>query len=126
MHNLISAFLFLLILTINAAADPVAVPAHEIKTFLIGNTIRGTWLGNEYRQYFNPDGSTIYATRKAQSALGKWRVNEKTNEYESWWERTEWSAYRITRDGDQFFWNSNDLESQPFMILPGQQLVWTD
>lgn len=113
-------------MTTAAVAEPVVVSAAEIKTFLTGNTIRGTWSGNEYRQYFNPNGLTIYATRRSQSALGKWRVNDETNEYESWWESSDWSGYGVTRDGDQFFWNSKDLQPQPFKIIPGQKLVWTD
>ena len=110
----------------SARAEPVAVSAAEIKALLTGNTIRGTWSGDEYKQYFNADGSTIYAPRRSQSTAGKWRVNDKTNQYESWWERSGWSGYSVTREGDGFFWISEGLEPQPFRVLPGQQLVWTD
>jgi len=108
----------------SALADPVPMLAAEIRSLLTGNTIHGTWSGDEYKQFFNADGSTIYAPRASQSTAGKWRVNEKTNEYESWWERSGWSGYGIVRDGDQLFWASTGLKAQPFRVLPGQQLVW--
>ncbi len=80
-------------LTASAAlADQVPVTADEIRKMLTGNTIQGTRYGDEYRQYFYEDGKTIYAPRNSKSAVGKWRVNEAENTYESWWERTGWES----------------------------------
>ena len=71
-------------------------------------------------------GSTIYAPKRSQSTLGKWRVNPQTNAYESWWERSGWSSYWISRRDGKLFWTDGGGNSpQPFEILPGEQLVWT-
>ncbi len=107
-----------------ARAEPVVVPADEISKLLTGNTIRGTWYGEEYKQYFMADGVTIYAPRKSQSTRGKWRVNTATNTYESWWERSGWSGYQVVRENGALFWLQKDTENQPFEILLGEQLVW--
>ena len=123
MRPLLALLAFLVVPTF-AHAEPVAIKATEIRNLISGNTIRGTWSGEEYKQYFAEDGSTIYAPRRSQSTAGKWRVNEKTDQYESWWERSGWSAYGIARDGDALFWISKGLEPQPFEVLPGEQLVW--
>lgn len=105
------------------AAD--IVTGSEITALLTGNTILGTWNGDEYKQYFRKDGSTIYAPKRSQSTLGKWRVNSENNTYESWWEQSGWSAYRIIRQDRNFFWTTLDGKNpEPFEILPGEQLVW--
>ncbi len=125
MQKLLLLLSFILTFAAPVHAEPVPVNAAEISSLLTGNTIRGTWSGDEYKQYFNADGSTIYAPRRSQSTAGKWRVNEKTNQYESWWERSGWSAYGIARNGGELFWIAPGLDPQPFKVLPGQQLVWT-
>ncbi len=35
-------------------------------------------------------------------------------------------AYRIARNGEKLFWIAPDLGPQPFRVLKGQQLVWTE
>ena len=108
----------------SACAEPAAVTAAEIKTMLSGNSIEGTWSGDEYRQYFSASGSTTYSQRDARKTVGKWRVNEQTNKYESWWERAGWSGYGVIRDGEQLFWTSSGLEPQPFKLIEGQHVDW--
>ncbi|MEM7067237.1 MAG: hypothetical protein AAF478_00010 [Pseudomonadota bacterium] len=107
-----------------AQAEQVPVNATEIKTLLIGNTIHGTWFGDEYKQYFYESGETIYAPRKSRSTRGKWRVNETENTYESWWERTDWVGYKIVRIDGELHWLGDSNKPQPFKVLPGEQLVW--
>lgn len=101
------------------------VSATEINTMLAGNTAVGTWNGDPYRQFFAKDGSTIYASKGARPTLGKWRVNTANHTYESWWERTAWTAYRIIRPNGQLYWtNAQGQNPQPFEMLPGQQMHW--
>lgn len=104
----------------------VFVKKEEIKSLLTGNTIQGTWFGEEYRQYFKPGGYTIYSPKNSQELEGKWRVNEKTDEYESWWEQSGWSKYRIIRQNGELYWLGSNTEPQPFLILPGNQLKWPE
>ncbi len=123
---------YVLIALVMSFALPVSVPAWaqatqlkatEIAKLLTQNTIHGIWDGTEYRQYFGDDGLTIYATRKAQSALGKWRVNASNNTYESWWSGNNWDSYKIFLDGDDFHWLDETGKRWPFKLLPGQQLL---
>ena len=109
-----------------ALAEPVIVTAPEIKSLLSGNSIEGTWSGDEYKQYFNENGSTTYAQRGSRETFGKWRVNEQSNEYESWWERAGWSGYGVVREGEQLFWISSGLEPQPFKVVEGHHLEWNE
>lgn len=123
--RLLFALLALYAFAVSARAEPVRVPAAEIRDLLTGNTIRGTWSGDEYKQYCNADGSTIHTPRRPQSTAGKWRVNDKTNEYESWWERSGWgSGYNIVLRDGVYFWESGDTaEPQAFTIEAGQKLT---
>ncbi len=107
-------------------ADPVALTAPEIKTLLSGKTALGDWKGRAYRQYFNEDGSTIFAMRHSQSTLGEWRVNEETNQYESKWDDPEWESYGVSRDGRVFYWTGEGFEPQPFEMLDGADLLWPE
>ncbi|HSF95514.1 MAG TPA: hypothetical protein VLA52_10865 [Thermohalobaculum sp.] len=116
---------------IAAAASPgwaqaVRLTAAEIEALLSGNTIRGTWNGDLYKQFFSASGRTIYAPRHSRSTAGKWRVNPETDSYESWWEMSGWAAYGIIRDGDALFWTTESGPPQPFEVLPGEQLAWTE
>ena len=45
----------------------------------------GKWEDKLYRQYFNTDGTTIFAQDGSRSAQGRWRINKKTDEYERIW-----------------------------------------
>ncbi len=123
LKSAIAASLFALMSSV-VLAEPVAVTASEIKTLLTGNSIEGTWSGDEYKQYFSTSGSTTYAQRGSRETVGKWRVNEQNNKYESWWERAGWSGYGVIRDGEQLFWTSNGLEPQPFKVVQGHHVNW--
>ena len=100
-----------------------AINADEITTLLAGKTAIGVWAGSEYRQYFNPDGSTIYAQYGSRSALGKWRVNTDTNQYESWWESSGWESWRVTLENGTYYW-VGDGGKFAFEVVEGQQLIW--
>ena len=117
-------FTFVFVLMSVSNAEQATVKADEIRAILTGNTIHGTWYGQEYKQYFYEDGRTIYAPKKSQSSSGKWRVDEANDLYESWWERTDWVGYRIIRKNGELFWVGDRNEPQPFTVLPGEQLVW--
>ncbi len=110
-----------------AGAEPVPVKGGEIREMLSGNTIHGSWNGEEYRQYFTTYGATTYAVRNSPPTRGKWRVNVKKDMYESWWEQSDWSAYRIVRDNGKLFWTTIDgKDPQPFVVLEGEQMHWND
>ena len=125
--NLIMRCVFLsLLLVTPSIGEEKTLTAAEIKQLLSGNTAIGHWVDHNYRQYFSPDGSTIYAQENARSSTGRWRVNSSTNQYESWWERAGWGAgYSILLKEGVFYWISSagSTEPQSFEMVPGSQLV---
>ncbi|MEO9684420.1 MAG: hypothetical protein ABJF86_08965 [Tateyamaria sp.] len=105
-----------------ADAQSVKLSADEIATLLTGNTAVGTWEGNAYRQYFDADGSTIYAQEGARSARGSWRVEGE--EYQSIWASdTEWEGWLVMEYAGQWFWVSKITPPTPFDVVEGQELV---
>jgi len=104
------------------AAAPTAITAEEISALLTGNTIVGTWSGTRYRQYFDANGTTIYAPEGGRADDGRWRVNPDTNDYESWWRSTGWTPYLLVRteEGGYAWVNGDRLE--PFKVVQGKQI----
>jgi len=112
-----------------ANASEKTLTASEIKQLLTGNTAVGHWVDHNYRQYFGDDGATIYAQEHTRSSLGKWRVNQENNHYESWWERAGWGAgYSITLKDNVYYWVSSvgSTEPQAFEVVPGSQLIFNE
>jgi len=102
-------------------ADAVKLTAAQIDTLLSGNTAVGTWSGNGYRQYFDASGATLYLAEGAPPDRGKWRINAETDQYESWWERSNWAGYTIVMTNEGYAWlNRGALE--PFELLAGDRL----
>ncbi|MET4128761.1 hypothetical protein [Roseovarius sp. MBR-6] len=110
-----------------AIAQPVSAAivklgADEVEALLAGNTIVGTWSGTSYRQYFAPDGTTLYVPEGGKPDEGRWRTNPETHDYESWWRSTGWTPYALVRteDGGLAWVNGDRLE--PFRVLEGRQV----
>lgn len=107
-----------------AMAEPIAMKAAEIETLLAGNTISGTWNGSAYQQYYKADGFTIYLPAKGANDEGKWRTADTEAAYESWWSATGWTAYKVLRDGESYFWVDKDGKQHPFSVQKGKQVSW--
>lgn len=97
----------------------VEVSAADIEAALSGNTITGTWLGEPYTQFYDPEGVTTYLPESGRESQGLWRVNTETGQYESLWGGETWDTYDVLRDGDQWFWSGQGVELQPFTISQG-------
>lgn len=96
----------------------------EMFDLLNGNTISGDWVGTPYKSYYAPDGVTVYVPENGPAQRGRWRINYDTDEYESWWEQSGWSSYRIVRGDDGgLSWVFRDTR-QPFDVLDGKQVSW--
>jgi len=103
-------------------AQSVKLQEHEISALLTGNTAVGEWEGARYRQYFAPDGSTIYAQEDARSALGQWRVEGE--EFQSLWpSNNDWEGWFVMEFAGDFYWVSKTTPPTPFEVLEGSQLV---
>ena len=111
-------------LTGSAASQSVKLPADEIMSLLSGKTASGKWEGKLYRQYFNTDGTTIFAQDGSRSAQGNWRINKKTDEYESIWPgEKNWTGWFVMEYAGAYYWVSKTTPPTPFRLLQGQQLV---
>lgn len=105
-------------------AQSVKLSANEIEILLSGNTAVGLWDGISYRQYFDPDGSTIFAQDGARSALGKWRVNAEVDEFQSLWPGdADWQGWFVMEFAGDWYWVSKTTPPVSFEMREGQQLV---
>jgi len=109
-------------LTATGAASEEKMTAAEILALLNGNTIIGSWSGTAYRSYYGDGGLTIYAPEGGQPERGRWRVNEETDQYESWWEHSGWTPYSVVRTDDGGYAWLHSGELQPFSVLEGRQI----
>jgi hypothetical protein len=117
-------FAALLMVATPLAAQSVKLKSHEIAALLTGNTAVGVWEGVAYRQYFDAQGSTIYAQAEARSSVGKWRIDTKRDEYQSIWPRdSDWEGWYVMEYASEFFWVSKSTPPTPFKVLDGQQLI---
>lgn len=105
--------------------DLALLSAVEIQTLLIGNTIIGNWVGEDYRQFFDEDGTTTYRpTLSGRDSVGEWRVNADSGLYESLWPGVPtWDDYEVHRDGDTYFWTGQGVQLSPFIVVEGDQLA---
>ena len=122
MRSLLALFIAVFLSSVAVAQEQVN--AKEIRALLSGNSIIGSWFGEEYKQYFAENGATIYSPKNAQSSPGEWRVNEAENTYESIWLRGQWTGYRIVRDDGNYFWLDHRNVPQPFSVVKGRQIIW--
>ncbi|WP_299969279.1 hypothetical protein [uncultured Roseobacter sp.] len=114
----------LLTLALPAHAQSVKLQAHEIDALLSGNTAIGKWDGASYRQYFDADGTTIYAQQGARSARGEWRIDAEKDEYQSIWPRdADWEGWFVMEWAGTFYWVSKKTPPTPFELVEGEQLV---
>lgn len=105
-----------------AHAQSVKLAGHEINVLLSGNTVVGKWDGASYRQYFDPDGSTIYAQEEARSARGEWRVEGE--EYQSLWAGdAAWEGWFVMEYAGAWYWVSKTTPPTPFEVVAGKHLI---
>ena len=107
-----------------ASAQSVKLSADEITKLLTGNTAVGKWQGANYRQFFNSDGTTIYAQEGSRSSLGKWRVDSSRDEYQSIWPSDEdWEGWYVMEYSGAYYWVSKATPPTPFRVEAGQNLI---
>lgn len=103
-------------------AQSVKLRGDEIGILLTGNTAVGVWEGTSYRQFFDTDGTTIYAEQGARAARGEWRIEGE--EYQSRWpEETDWEGWFVMEYAGDWYWVSKSTPPTPFKVLQGDQLV---
>ena len=107
-----------------ASAQSVKLTGKEISILLSGNTAVGDWEGTPYRQYFDPEGVTVFAQPNVRSVRGAWRIDEVAVEYQSIWSGdAEWEGWYVMEFGGDWFWVSKSTPPTPFEVLEGNQLI---
>ena len=113
-----------LIFAMPSFAQSVKLTTAEISTLLMGNTAVGVWEGVKYRQFFNRDGSVIFAQESSESTLGEWRIDVSRDEYQSIWAGdVEGEGWYVMEYLGTYFWVSKRTPPTPFKVLKGQRLV---
>ena len=121
---IIAAFAALGIASISVQAKETRLTAAEIETAISGNSVKGQFRGDSYKQYFDPDGSAIYSWLGSQPTLrGKWRVDEAKDQYCSSFPQWGSACYEIYRDGDALIWVvPGSGQRLPAELLSGKHL----
>lgn len=101
-----------------ALAEVTALTATEIIALLSDRKISGDWNGTRYTQSFAATGHTVYIPEGGRPEAGRWRVNTDTDAYESFWERSGWSSYRVVREAGGLYWVDATGARQPFDLVP--------
>lgn len=105
-------------------AQSVKLKTAEIAELLTGNTAVGAWQGVKYRQYFDTDGSTIYAQEGSRSTRGDWRIDVERDEYQSIWARDAvWEGWYVMEYLGTYYWVSKSTPPTLFKVVKGQQLI---
>ncbi|WP_187430816.1 hypothetical protein ROLI_041790 [Roseobacter fucihabitans] len=107
-----------------SAAQSVKLSANEISLLLSGNTAVGSWDNVPYRQYFDPEGTTIFAQENTRSVRGSWRVDVDRDEFQSRWPNdAEWEGWFVMEYAGEWFWVSKTTPPTPFAVVEGEQLI---
>ncbi|GAB5467682.1 MAG: hypothetical protein Kilf2KO_07120 [Rhodospirillales bacterium] len=92
---------------------------HPLVELIRGRSIRGTWNGTPYTQFFGDTGRTAYQAEGAPVEWGTWHLGD-TGNYCSRWERGGLSCYRVFKTGDTYYWEAaNGGPRHPFTVHDG-------
>ena len=119
---LLSIFFGVIYASATAMAAERKLSASEIQVFLSGNTAVSTGSGASYKQFFDPDGATLYLPEGGREDRGKWRADPAKQQYCSWWERGGWSCYDMFETEDGIIWRSPGGRDYPARLLEGNRL----
>jgi hypothetical protein len=97
----LSAFLTPLLFQLShAGASEKRLTSDEIVATIQGNTVLGTYDGDPYAQYFDPNGTTIFQLKDGRAFEGDWFVDQASQRYCSYhWARGQ-KCYEVFGDGD--------------------------
>ena len=119
---IIAAVLTLGALAPAAHAQEPNMTAAELEDLLTGNTVEGQWDGVGYKSYFGPNGTTIYDPQDGDALTGRWRVNQQTGQFESFWDAVGWTSYSVLRTAAGYAWG-RDGKTYPFAIVEGRTVA---
>ena len=106
-----------------AHAQSVPLTSHPLRNLLTGNTASGKWDGKVYKQYFDVDGTTIIIKENDLKKIGKWKINDETEELSSKFSGdVDWQSWYIMEYSDDYYWVSKTTPPTKFKIEIGKNL----
>jgi|GEM_PF-2974012 len=103
-----------------ALAEEEALDNEEIKSLLIGATIKGIHYGVETRQYFSESGLTLWikeGDEKPSEARYKIEADQYCSSWTGLWNEEEWGCFDILHDNEQnIYYFTGDNFRAPFVI----------
>ena len=106
-----------------ANAQSVKLTSNQISKILTGNTASGKWDGKVYKQYFDVDGTTIIIKENDLKKIGKWKINDETEELSSKFSGdVDWQSWYIMEYSDDYYWVSKTTPPTKFNIEIGKNL----
>ena len=128
MRSVLGILLLTLLVSSAHVGSPQAgegkLSAEEVRTLLSGNTAVGDWKGSPYRQHFEANGKTLYLAEGSDPSPGKWKAEEASGDYCSWWQGSGWDCYGIEHEGAGYVFVVKDGDGYrgPFTVVEGKQL----
>ena len=108
----------------HAAATEKRLSSDEIAATIKGNTVLGTYDGNPYAQYFDPNGTTIFQLQDGRAFEGDWFIDTASQRYCSYhWARGQ-KCYEVFGDGDsKLLWlEEGATQHEQTTLVNGRQL----
>ena len=106
-----------------ANAQSVKLTSVQISEILNGNTASGKWGEEVYHQYFNVDGTTIIIEAGNLKKIGKWKINDDSEEFLSRFPGDiDWQSWFIMEYSGDYYWVSKKTPPTKFKIEIGNKL----
>ncbi len=105
---------------------PSGLPGEEVRRLLSGNTVEGGWgaEGSAYRQYFAPDGTTLYLGREGPERTGTWKVEADGTTCSAFQDEGEICLLVGRQDDGMLYWiDAGRGRGFPFAVLEGRKLA---
>ena len=119
MSNLVTCFC-LMVIALSVNSDYTSMTEDEFNRLLSGNTMRGVWADNNYQQYFDPNGKTIYQEDGKPETFGTWRINNQVQFCSIWPPSTDEYCYDVAKDNDTLLWDDGQGNIYPASVETGK------
>ena len=113
-------YVTLVLFFISAKADGTVMTVTEFKQLLAGNTMNGIWGQNNYQQYFDPNGDTVYQEEGKPETFGTWRINTQAQFCSIWPPSIDEYCYNVLKDGETLLWDDGQGNTYPATVEMGK------
>ena len=114
------SYVCLIVLSNSVYAQGTSMTESEFNQLLSGNTLRGVWANNNYQQYFDPNGDTIYQEEGKPETSGTWRINAQAQFCSIWPPSTDEYCYNVVKDSEILLWDDGQGNIYPANVETGK------